>query len=1128
MPRTRRSPGRFAPMHHEHRRTPFAAVCLVGALSTAAGCAEPPAGLAPAEDGPGPKVVFDFARRPLPEIPLPNDLATRPDASSPTGKRINASMVAPTNIEATARRRIDELSGWGTYQAITVSFDAPIDVADVWKRHRDYQAPGGRDYGFEDDAVFVIDVTPGSPGFGRPVPLDLGEGNFPVLLRTPQQYWEHDPKTITKALVFETYEEDWNQNGVMDPGEDLDLDGVLDHPNLHPVQDGDPTTLDPNRDVVGSYEYQTNTLIMKPILPLREKTTYAVVITKRVRDFDGNPVRSPFEAINHADQTRDLAPLEDALDDLGLGLGDVAFAWTFTTQDNTGDLVAVRNGLYGAGPLAWLAEDNPPELTHLSKMVDEVDPDGNPVENRYLLTPERMQPLLQPLAEAAFGGFGNFTTERIEANQSYYAYHVSGRFRTPYFLDLEDEGNLDARAWPADLFDEGLRARMQAEDPETGEKHYREVQFFCSIPKDEYKKDPNAPAPIVLYAHGYTSNKLEPFGLAIYGKFGLAVCSIDAVGHGVNVGDQLSLVRLLLAGLKLSSLEEALLSGRARDLDGDGFLDEGGDMFTAYQFRTRDNLRQTLVDWMTFVRLLRTFGEGTMVDVNGDGVPETLGDFDGDGDVDLGGDTVPFFASGTSLGGLISSALSGIEPKVIAAAPISGGAGLVDLAVRSEQGGVVEALMLRLAGPQIVGEPTADGGAMRIYQLVPRDNEDVRFTVAIRPEVQPGDTVMVTNLRTGDARCARVMPNEPPPGYESYVGWPKASNCADNDPPGTCRTCDPGTAGTYACDLAGTFRVGVPADAGDPLRIDVFAGGDAVEVEPDERQCTAKEDAELRVTVDTFEVAGTYRCGTDPLLEDGTPLPNGQFCRHFAVGDELVALEDGYGFQRATPILRKFTNLAQMIVEPADPAVYAVHYSREPLTFDEGDGPFEAPPANVFNVVTIGDPNVPVNVGVAIAKVAGFIELFEPDDRYGKTRNRVLIDEGVQEGIPWLAVKGPAWGPVLVDADVLSGCDNGPMEVCPDDGLMAPRLSPPLRIVLDTPGTEDGKSGIVFPMTDEFNGVHGFPPPGIFDAPFDVGQYMIHQLGWFFRTEGTQVRYDPCMGEGVAACPWIPPVPAGP
>ena len=53
----------------------------------AAGCNPAmPEGLAPTPAGSGPKVVFDFDARPLPEIPFPNDLATRPDPESPTGR----------------------------------------------------------------------------------------------------------------------------------------------------------------------------------------------------------------------------------------------------------------------------------------------------------------------------------------------------------------------------------------------------------------------------------------------------------------------------------------------------------------------------------------------------------------------------------------------------------------------------------------------------------------------------------------------------------------------------------------------------------------------------------------------------------------------------------------------------------------------------------------------------------------------------------------------------------------------------------------------------------------------------------------------------------------------------------
>ena len=50
-------------------------------------------GLAAAH-GDGPKVMFDLSHKPLPEIPFPNDLATRPDPASPTGLRVNASLIA--------------------------------------------------------------------------------------------------------------------------------------------------------------------------------------------------------------------------------------------------------------------------------------------------------------------------------------------------------------------------------------------------------------------------------------------------------------------------------------------------------------------------------------------------------------------------------------------------------------------------------------------------------------------------------------------------------------------------------------------------------------------------------------------------------------------------------------------------------------------------------------------------------------------------------------------------------------------------------------------------------------------------------------------------------------------------
>lgn len=1069
---------------------------LVGLFAGLVACAPPPEGLAATEDGDGPRVVFDFDKRPLPEIPFPNDIATRPDATSPTGLRINASMLAPTDLESTARERFDQLSGWGVFQPIAVRFDRPLSLGAIFERHRDWVG-GGDDYDFNNDAVYVFDVDPESPSYLEPVALDFGDGNFPVLLRTPQQYWEHDPKTITKALTYETYDEDIDGDGRLEPGEDLDLDGVLDRPNAHPENDGDPR-YDEHADVMSFYERETNSLIFKPILPLRERTRYAVVITKRLQGPGGRPVRSPFAWVNHTAQTDELLPVIDALDRFGLDEDDIAFAWTFTTQDASGEMVMLRDGLYGEGPMAWLEKDNPPKLESLLPMVDPVDPmSGESSDNVYILPTDRLLPVLGPLAAAAFGGFGVTDTSKLEISHTFYAHHVSGTFKSPRLLDLVDEGTLDARAWPADLADPALRDRVV----------YDEIQFWCAIPKTEYKADPTQPAPIVLYAHGYTSNKIEQLGLALHAKFGIAGCSIDAPYHGVDVGDQEMIARGLLELYGLGPAADVLLRGRIRDVDGDGTPDVGAEMFTGYMFRTRDNLRQTLLDWLTLVRLLRTFGTTTMLDVNGDGTAELLGDFDADGIVDLGGPGADFFASGTSLGGLISSMLSAIEPKVVAAAPISGGAGLIDLTIRSEQGGVVEAVALRMLGPLLVGEPSTDGRT-RIYTLFANGNEDTRYDVGVSSEIGPGDVVMVTNLETGAARCGRVMPDEPPRGYEGYVGWDEASNCSLNDS-GFCRTCAEGTEGSYACDLARTFRVGIPADVGDGLRIDVFSGPDPVDITSEERDCVAKSGHEPRATIDTFEVPLSYR-GID-----------------IQAGDPLIALEDGYGFQRATPIMRRFTQLAQMAIEGADPAIYAAHYSRDPLTFAEDGATFTKRPTHVLNVTTIGDPNVPVNSGVNIAKVGGFVEIFRADGRYSKTPNRVLIEEGVIEGIPWVETRGPAWGPVLVDVDNISDSLNVfPMDTTDSiDGLVAPRLDPPLRLISPTINADDGGySGLVLPMLDEKRGQHGFPPPGLTNADFDVGQFMEHQIGWYFLTRGREVRFEACM-ETVSDCDWIPDPP---
>jgi hypothetical protein len=305
------------------------------ALAAMAGCTGEPEGLHPAAPA-ATTVKFDFKAKPLPEIPLPNDVATRYDP------------------DAATKRRIDQLDGWGPSQAITIPFTGPIDPLSLIAGHRD------PDYDFANDVLYLIDITPDSPTYGQPAPLDVGNGNFPVILESPNGYWANDPRRHTLSLFFEETDEDRNNNGRLDPPEDTDADGVLDAPNYLPG--ADPQTLAERADALMSfYEKESHTVIVRPLIPLREKTTYAVVVTRRLLDEAGDPVGSPFEWINHLGQNEALKHLPAVLP-AGIGLDDVAFAFSYTTQSTTSDWIAVRQGLYGIGMQRHLAEAFPAEV----------------------------------------------------------------------------------------------------------------------------------------------------------------------------------------------------------------------------------------------------------------------------------------------------------------------------------------------------------------------------------------------------------------------------------------------------------------------------------------------------------------------------------------------------------------------------------------------------------------------------------------------------------------------------------------------------------------------------------------------------------------------------------------------
>ncbi|MCA3011474.1 MAG: hypothetical protein INH41_03645, partial [Myxococcaceae bacterium] len=828
---------------------------------------------------------------------------------------------------------LDKLDGWGTYQSITVGFDRPLDLQNIVRRHQ------GDDYEPADDVAYLLDVTPDSPDFCERTPLDFGEGNFPTVLER-KAYFDNDRDS--EQLSFEDRDEDANRNGVLDLGEDLDMDGVLDAPNvLVPGQTKFQT--------MEWYERETNTLIMKPLMPLRENTTYAVVLTRRLVDEDGRPVRSPFAYVNHTSQTQQLAPLGQCLPKYGLGLDDVAFTWAYSTMSVSRDFRVIRDGLYGLGPLSRLSTQFPAELKGLLQLRE------SSVPNSRIVPSEALRAALPDILKALNRGRLSKADEALIDAHKFVDFHAVFSFESPQFFR-----RVDSEDRPLPLYKQTFEL-----DPVSGAAFTRPERSFVwlTVPKNR-----RGPAPVVILGHGYTGNKLDPL---IYGGFfarlGLACIGVENVSHGIDAeSTEIQALGGLFKARGLENFFTALTKNdRAFDQNGDGRKDSAADFWTSYISHTREVVRQSAVDYMQLVRILKTFDGATRWewDVNRDGAKDLAGDFDGDGQVDVGG-VGSINITGGSLGGIMSALMAGLEPQMDVAIPVAGGAGLPDIGVRSIQGGVREAVNLRMLGPLLVTIPSRDDATKReLWTVLPDLNGQGRRRIAAVPvPLVEGDTVVLHNLTTKEHRCFRMG--------------------AD-----------------------GLSRAAISSDQYDGYRYEIYPGV----LPPKPREgCEIPAEASPKWVLERFEFDFTWQ---------GRP---------FKAGDALVALGDGFGFRRNSPEIRRFMGLAQLAIERGDPVNYLPNAERHRI-LRYGTG--EEVSTRLLVVNTIGDMNVPVAAGASIARAAGFIGLTEKDPRYGKTQNRVLIDTGVikavERDLPYRNSKGE---PVLLDVDhwsAVNGVDDG-------------------------------------------------------------------------------------------------------
>lgn len=981
-----------------------------------------PEGIAATVQTGGPRVIWDIEARPLPEIPLPNDAATRLDPSTATGRRVNVSEQASTSHEAAVRRQFNRMDGFSTYLPITVRFDAPLDVADLQARHADHD--------FRNDAALLLNVDPRCQRFGEEISLEMGRGELPVTVfghadrvddpAAPDGYrvdmggntlFPFDAHGLDNQRLFQESNEDDDGDGALDPGEDEDGDGVLDVANLDDPGACDGLAiggLEYDRCVADHlltfYERETNTLILKPLWPMEQRCTHAVVLTNRLKGEGGAAVVSPFPAVNPRDQTGPLAPLAELLPRYDLGLDDVSFAWTFTTGSMTADLESLRAGLYGHGPFARLADEFPVSSLRLwtraemaSAFFDQPPWPGK--EEDTWLDGACAGEALARLWSESLGEWGPNLCA-VEADLSAAALFFGGSFRAPDLM-------VDKDGLATERYDHTMDEVWEL-DAQTGEAAYgeTEVTFWCSLPYEDPEAacepgNPSgqpfcAPFPTVLYSHGYGGSRAEiSLHMGRHNAMGFAACSLDAYGHGLNRWLQDPTAALAIASqlprfseVGVPELGGLMTIGRDRDLNNDGLPDPGMDQWTSDIFHTRDNVRQSSLEIMQLVRILRHMDGVTRA---ADG--SLLGDVNGDGVVDWGGPTNTIAHWGISLGGILSGVVSGAEPSLTATSPNAGGAGLTDVTVRSSQAGVPEAVILPMLGPLFggclptdghdnpvpVGAPGSDclggwgvadngwtGGTLRILAFA---QDEARFTpreVARVEGVVPGDRVRLRNLDNGEEAWATVNPR----------GWLRLSVAADALDPIERRA----VLGVPDDDTDG-FDVTDPALVADRLELTVFAGDSD----------TARE------VVRTFELATTFQGS------------------RYAAGAPLVALQRGYGFGRQTPDFRRLLGFAQAALGPGDPAIWGAASFMEPLDVSAYDPYARGGDTHVLMMPTAGDNNVPVHTGIAMARVSGLLgswrrepELFGPEvgwrelhapiARFGMSADDWMIAHYVQEG----------------------------------------------------------------------------------------------------------------------------------
>ena len=672
----------------------------------------------------GPTVQFKPLVRPIPDIPLPNDLSLIRVDDTDSGRAWNTSTDKKTQHESHLRSLLNRLDGFGVSGSAMVSFDGPIDLATVTNEH-----------------VILINIEADHPREGEAIPVDLGRG-ISLLSVDQKSFFAHDPHADATSLLFP----DNNR---------LDLDG-----------DGD-------EEFIGHYEVATNTLMIQPVIPLAHGCRYAVLLTNGIYGTAPNgtkgPIRSPFNHKAHQAQAREI---KRALELAQIPEADLAFGWTYTTANFIKPLVRLRDGVYGEGMFSRMADIAPAEITEIRDTSIKHDAQQGQRDHRYILQAEFLTKILEIVGQVQDDDNYNIEFKHVD-------YLVFGSWDTPNIRDTpRRDFAIDHHTGEGKITREKVPFMIAI--PKTTEQHkppFPVMLHFHGTGTSRFEPiaigDTMARMGIAVMSfdqvgHGPLFQDLprllmENPDIEVLLPIIIPLLADILVPDRVDEFEDMETNEALEEFFKVGLFAELAVHGRAEDINNDGRMDPAESFFFPDPMRQCAAFWQDLVDMFQMVKILRGLSQDSVPSKPLEN-PSTAsyeelkpyllsGDFNADGVLDIGGPDVPLSLAGVSLGGLHAVMGAALEPEIRTVTPIVAGGGFTNLLARTTFF-ILEPTLLQVMGSVFVGCTKDDV----LYLTHGNESERCRkpedAAFASLPAPAGAAKITVTNLNNGETSTA--------------------------------------------------------------------------------------------------------------------------------------------------------------------------------------------------------------------------------------------------------------------------------------------------------------------------------------------------------------------------------------